>query len=59
VIADPPFDPGALQVKFAEVFAGVPAALVGAPGVVRGVIVEVGLDGDESPARLVAMMVKV
>jgi hypothetical protein len=31
VIADPPFDPGALQVKFAEVFAGVPAALVGAP----------------------------
>jgi len=59
VIAEPPFDAGALQESAACEFPGVAITDVGAPGIVRGVIAREALDGADSPWTLIATTVKV
>lgn len=59
MIADPPFDAGALHEIAASVFPGVANTLVGASGMVRGVTAVDARDEAELPAALSAMTVKV
>ena len=59
MIAEPPFDAGALQESAACEFPGVATTDVGAPGIVRGVIAREALDGADSPWTLIATTVKV
>jgi hypothetical protein len=58
VIADPPFEAGAVQVTVAEAFPGVTVRMVGAPGTVSGVTVFEGLEATPTPTTLVALTVK-
>ena len=59
MIADPPSDVGALQESAAWAFPGTAIALVGAPGIVRGVTALEAIDESELPAALIATTVKV
>ena len=59
VIAEPPVDVGALHESIACVFPAVAITLVGAPGIVRGVIDAEAPDEIELPAALRATTVKV
>jgi hypothetical protein len=59
VIAAPPLSAGGVHSTTACVLPAVPITDVGAPGVVRGVIVEDALDAEPAPAALVAVTVKV
>ena len=59
VIGDPPFDTGAFQVTVASAFPGVALTLVGAPGIVRGVMDVDSTDAGELPAAFTAITVKV
>ena len=59
MIADPPFDVGAVQEIKACALSGVALTEVGAPGIVRGVIAADAVDGRELPASLIATTVKV
>jgi hypothetical protein len=59
VIADPPFDTGAVKATEASVLPGVATGEVGAPGTVAGVTAEDVSEAAPSPTALVAMTVKV
>ena len=59
MIAEPPFDAGALHESAACEFPGVATTDVGAPGIVRGVIALEAVDESELPAALSATTVKV
>lgn len=59
MIAEPPSEAGAFQEIVAWVFPGVAVTLVGAPGIVRGVIAVEAVDESELPAALSATTVKV
>lgn len=59
VIGEPPFEAGTLHEIAASVFPGVATTLVGASGIVRGVIAVDARDEAELPAALSATTVKV
>jgi len=59
VIADPPSLAGAVHVTVADPFPAVAVPIVGAPGSVLGVTVELAEDAGEGPAVLVATTVNV
>jgi hypothetical protein len=59
VIADPPFEDGAVQVTVAEALPGVTVRMVGGSGTVAGVTVFEGLEATPTPTPLVALTVKV
>ena len=59
MIAEPPSEAGAFQESVAWVFPGVAVTLVGASGIVRGVIAVEAVDESELPAALSATTVKV
>ena len=59
VIADPPFEAGAVQEIVACLYPAVPVTEVGAPGTVAGITADDALDATESPATLVATTVNV
>ena len=55
----PPFEAGADQETATELLAGVPVTPVGAPGTVRGVIADDGVDAGPSPLGFRATTVNV
>ena len=59
MIAEPPFDAGALHESETCELPGVAITDVGAPGIVRGVIAREALDGADSPWTFIATTVKV
>lgn len=59
MIADPPFDSGALHEIVAWVFPGSAVTEVGASGTVRGVVESEALDALDSPRALIATTVNV
>ena len=59
MIADPPFDVGALQVTVASPFPAVAPTAVGAPGAERGVTGLLGADGALDSYWFVATTVNV
>jgi hypothetical protein len=59
VIAEPPFETGAVNETVASVLPATADGEVGAPGTVRGVTAEEAEEAAPSPAALVATTVKV
>lgn len=59
VIADPPFEDGAVQVTVTWVFPATPVGVPGWPGTVRGVTDELAADAAPAPTAFVARTVKV
>ena len=59
MIAEPPLDPGAVNVTVAWAIPAVAVPMVGAPGTVYGVTALDALEGFEVPPVLVAVTVKV
>lgn len=59
VIAEPPFDPGAVKDTDTCAFPAVPMTVVGAPGTVAGVTEFDGAEAGPAPAAFVATAVNV
>src|SRR3954470_3913121 len=59
VIAEPPFEAGAVKVTVACALPAVAVPIVGAPGTVAGVTLFEGAEGGLAPMAFVAMTVKV